>query len=893
MHLLAILSALSFQAPPEPTVTVLDNGLTVITQELHYAPVVASAVAYRVGSRNESDGIRGISHFVEHMMFKGTPTMPKARFWQIVQRDGGWANGWTSNDMTVYFLVLPSSRIGDALQIESDRMANTLFDSAEAVSERNVIAEERRMGSTDDPDGALYEALSQAAFTVHPYRHPVVGYDGDILNFSRESGLEYYRRFYSPANAVLSVVGDFDTQELLQMIEARFGSIPAGAQAPGLSEIEPPQVSRRIVEIRHSSNLSRFAMAFHTPAGNDPDTPLVGMLCTMLSGGRASRLEASLVQSGLASDAYAWNEAGMDPGLLVVGASLMPGVEPDSIEKVIRAELDALCTEPLTDVEMQSLRDRARAGMIIQNSSPLGLCLEYVSSQAAYGDPLLSSRQLEIVEAATSDDLMRVAARYFAEGTETIAVLTPTGELGFGGTRERQSLPVDMEEPTAIDYTGLEIPDEMLAAPSTSVSDGVQIRQLSNGLMVMVREDHTFPLASISFAIPMGTLMTDPSLAGIEEITASAMMHGTVEYPYALFHDRLESKGSSLRFRAGAENSSGSVTVLAEDTNLALEVIADLLLRPAFRQDDFETVRGEALAGVAQSGESVFSLGGENLGRLILRDPMQARVQTEETLNSITLQHVSDFWEACCRPQGSIIVVVGDVDSEAVIAEVEGLFGSWENPDAPLPAVDVMVYSDLPGDTLVEPMQGRAQAGVFIGTPGPGYLSDDYIAFRTMNGILGSGIGSRLGHFVRDDQGLAYAVGSYLMASRNQGVFTSYLATRADYAIQAIESVISECERIAAEDVDPVELRLEQASAAAGHALSFMSYSDQSAELREFYMQGQPPDWDRVSVVETLELTAEDIREVAERYLGAGRWFVSVAGGLDENLRPLLEGGGM
>jgi zinc protease len=892
MHLLAVLSLLSFQAPPEPTVTVLDNGLTVITQELHYAPVVASAVAYRVGARNESDGIRGISHFVEHMMFKGTPDMPKARFWQMVQRDGGWANGWTSNDMTVYFLVLPSSRLEDALSIESDRMANTLFDSAEAVSERNVIAEERRMGSTDDPDGTLYEALARTAFDVHPYRHPVVGYDEDIMNFSRESGLDYYREFYSPSNAVLTIVGDFETDQVLAMVEQSFGAIPAGTRASGPSEVEPAQTSRRTVEVQHSSNLSRFAMAFHTPAGDDPDSPLIGMLCTMLSGGRASRLEAALVQSGLASDAYAWNEAGMDPGLLVIGATLMPGVEPSRVEEIVWAEIDSLCTVPLSTEDMQSLRDRARAGMIMQNSSPLGLCLMYATDQAAYDDPLISLGQLSIIESATPEDLMRTATSYLARGRETVAILTPTGGSGFGEARERQALPVDMEAPTAIDYSGLDIPEEMLEAPTTSVSDGIDSLTLGNGLLVIVKEDHTFPLTAISFAVPMGTFRSDPAAAGIEQLTASLMMHGTEQYPYAEFHDRLESVGSSLRFRSGVETSGGTVSVLSENTGLALQVISDLLTRPAFRADDFETVREEEIAGVAQEHESAFSLGRENLSQLMAEDPAQARVPTEETLSSITLQQSIDFWKECCRPEGSVIVVIGDVDPQQVFSTVEDLFGSWENPGAPLPALASPEFSPLPGDTLVETMQGRAQAGVFIGTPGPDYMSEDFVAFSTMNGILGSGIGSRLGHFVRDDQGLAYAVGSFHYSTRDFGVFCAYLATRVDFASQAIESVIGECERIASQEVDPIELKLEQASSAAGHALSFMSYDAQASRLSSCYMEGRPLDWDRISVEKTLELTSADILDVAARYLGTGRWFVSVAGGLDADLQP-LSGGGM
>jgi len=873
-------------AQGEPQITILDNGLTVITEEMHYAPVVASLISYRVGSRNEQDEQAGISHFCEHLMFKGTPSMPLGRFWQIVQRDGGSANAFTSEDVTVYFLLLPSGRLSDALLIESDRMVNCLIDSAEVVSERNVVHEERRMG-IDAPDGALYEVMNSLAFTVHPYGRPVIGSDETILGYDHHKAADYYQSWYNPNNAVLTIVGDFDTHKLLDEIDYWFGDIPAQELPPEPDMVEPPQTSRRYTEIEHESNLGRLMIAFHTPAGSNPDSPVLDLISTYLSSGRASRLDQVLVETGIASSAYSWNSTGIDPGLFVFGVTLMPDVEASEAEGIIWAEIAVLAEEDLTPEVLENLKTRARASDILGDITPLGRAFDLGLSMTMYGNPFQSDDDLETIEATTPGDIRRVTAAYFARGSETVAVLIPTG--GHEGmSRDRESLPTDVQEPTAIDYEGLDIPAEMLECPDVSISHNVVRKTLDNGVEIILREDHSFPVVSISFAIPLGIFREDPFLAGLAEVTTEMMMRGSTELSYSEFHDRLESRGSYLRFSASYEYSPGAITLLSEDIGIALRTVADLLMNPAFRQEDFDQVISESLASIERSHENVFAMSMENLNRIVVERSDLAHIPTAETVGAITLSSSFAFFQACSRPSGSCITIVGDIDPDAVLEQIDVLFGSWEDPKSDLPPVVVPVLSVLPGGSIVETMQGRMQAAVSIATPAPGYNCDDYVAFNVMNQILGRGIGSRLGHFVRDDQGLAYAVGSFNNAVGDQGLFIAYLSTRVDYVEQAIQSVLTETMRMSTEEVMEIELDLVKANAVGRHALSSMSYRGQAGYFSSTFMRGQPLDYDIVSLQERLELTRVQLMGIAATYF-IDEWFVSIAGGVDEDLNPVME----
>ena len=884
---LFLLALFSSAFAEEPSVTVMDNGLTVITQELHYAPVIASVISYRVGARNETGDILGMSHFCEHQMFKGTLDMPKGRFWQIVQRDGGSANAFTSEDVTCYYLILPSSRIEDALAIESDRMTNCTIDSAEVVSEANVVHEERRMRTTDSPNGALWEALAETAYTEHPYGLPVIGYDENILAYDHIKTRAYYETYYVPSNAVLTIVGDFETEELLAQIEEYFGDIPAGNLPEETIPVEPRQNEARFVEIEHNSNLPRFIMAFHSNDGNNPATPAMAMISSYLSGGRSARLDQILVETNMVYEIGAYDQGGIDPGLFTISVSMNPPSDGESevtmeeVQEIIWNELDDLAENGIPASTLEQLKNRYRAREILGDANPVGLAMGYSLSTTMYGDPMYSQKQLELVEELTPEAISRAAADCFRRDGVTIGVLTPVGGNGRG-TAGGNELPTDVTEPSSIDYTGLEIPEDFLTPPTSSIADGVERFELDNGLVLLVKEDHAFPVASINFSLPMGSLMHPSALAGLASTTAETMMNGTEELGYIDFHKRLETEGSSLRFGAGIERASGSITLLSEDLETGFTTIEDLLLHPAFREVDYEKVMFENYTSLEESAEQAFSVAYDSLTAIIADSPDDYRRMSEASLDRISLEEVTDFYSLCCRPEGTVITVVGDIAPETALALVENHFSDWNNPTEALPTLKIPQFTTAHGDTVVTFMDGRMQGTVLVAAKAPGFAMPDFAAFNVMNTILGRGIGSRLGHSVRDEQGLAYGVGSWASQMDSSGVFTAYLSTLADYVPQATVSVTNEMERIAVENVQDIELRLAKANSVGRQAMSGMSYSGLAAGLTTLESTGRPLDWNNAYLSRVLELTPDELREAAATYFIPGEWFVSIAGNVTE-----------
>ncbi|MCA9933004.1 MAG: insulinase family protein, partial [Anaerolineales bacterium] len=313
------------------TKTTLDNGLTVILKEMHHAPVASFMIWYRVGSRNEVPGITGISHWVEHMMFKGTPAFPGDQLDRMISREGGHWNAFTWLDFTAYYETMPSNRIDLALRLEADRMRNTQMPPDEVESERTVILSERGMYE-NDPRFNLNEELTSAAFRVHPYHHEVIGDEADLRSMTREDLLGHYGRYYVPNNAIAVIVGDFATAEMLARINTLFGEIAAGEAAPPITRQEPSQKGERRVTLHGPADASYLTHAYKAPAASHPDYFALTLLNAAFAGGsslgmfggggtnKSSRLYKALVDTDLAAAAFGGLGPTVDPYLYAINA---------------------------------------------------------------------------------------------------------------------------------------------------------------------------------------------------------------------------------------------------------------------------------------------------------------------------------------------------------------------------------------------------------------------------------------------------------------------------------------------------------------------------------------------------------------------------------------------
>ena len=405
----------------------LDNGLKVLLLENHKSPAVTFQVWYRVGSRNEQDGKSGLSHFLEHMMFKGTPDVGPEEHMRIIAKNGGRSNAFTMQDATVYFATMSREKIGVAIELEADRMANALLDGNYFDAEKKVVLEERRLRTEDNPASSLDEITTAVAYTVHPYRRPVIGWMGDIKNMTREDLKRHYRVYYAPNNAFLVVVGDFVSKEILTKIKTAFGKIPRGSDIPKVKIKEVPQRGERRVNLKKEAELPLLLIYYHVPNLSSPDSFALDLLTVILASGRSSRLHQDLVyRRRLARKVDAdYSRLSVDPPIFSISAQAMPRKDSIEMERAIDHLLEQIRSEPVTDRELQKAKNQVESSFIFSQDSIFGQAMRIGRYEIA-ARWRLKDRYLAGIRKLTAAELLRVAKKYLDPDRRTVGVLIPT-----------------------------------------------------------------------------------------------------------------------------------------------------------------------------------------------------------------------------------------------------------------------------------------------------------------------------------------------------------------------------------------------------------------------------------------------------------------------------------
>ncbi len=411
----------------EPKEFVLSNDMKVLLVEVPKAPVATVQVWYKVGSRNEMMGRAGLSHMLEHMMFKGTNRFPKGSFSRLIRKNGGMDNAFTSQDFTAYFENLAADRVTLALELESDRMQGLILDGNEFKTEREVVKEERRLRSEDDPQGALVEALFAQAYVSHPYHWPVIGWFADLDAMTLEDLQRHYDTYYSPNNATLVIVGDIKADTLIQTITKLFEPIPKGPTPKPMVAMEPEQRGERRFVLKREAQVPFVMMGYRVPNYTSEDSYALNILESILSNGKSSRLYQSLVYEqklGLAVGAeYSLMQA--DPGLFYFYALVRPGEKIESVEESLLKEIRRLQTEPPTELELQRAKNQIEAGRIFEQDSNFRHAMLLGEAETVGAGWRKISQFIERTHAVTAQDVQRVANKYLINDTRTIGMLIP------------------------------------------------------------------------------------------------------------------------------------------------------------------------------------------------------------------------------------------------------------------------------------------------------------------------------------------------------------------------------------------------------------------------------------------------------------------------------------
>ena len=404
----------------------LDNGLTVLLHQDKTVPVVCFWQWYKVGSRNERQGITGLSHFFEHMMFNGSKNVPPKEYDRQLESRGAYSNAFTSYDMTAYYEEGGKESFDKMLELDSDRMRELLMDPEILKSEVEVVREERRFRTDNSVPGLLNEALYASAFVASPYHWPVVGWMKDLERITRDEMMEYFKTYYAPNNCVLVLVGDFEAADAKAKIAKHFGSIPKQTPPAAPVNSEPDQNGERRVEVRYPSETVSFQVGYKAPSVKSDDTWALDVVANVLSGGESSRLHQAMVyEQQIALSANASYSAGMEPGLFEFYVEMKPGKSAADGEKALYAEIDRLATEGPTERELQKARNQAEAGFIsaLKTNNGAGRTLGFF--EHIHGDYNKMFSAIERYRGVTADDCRRVAKQVFDATRRTTAVLVP------------------------------------------------------------------------------------------------------------------------------------------------------------------------------------------------------------------------------------------------------------------------------------------------------------------------------------------------------------------------------------------------------------------------------------------------------------------------------------
>ena len=821
---------------------VLDNGLTVLTKEVHTAPVVSVQVWYKVGSRNESAGQNGISHQLEHLMFKGTSDRP-IQFGRLFSALGSQSNAFTSYDETAYFGTVERDKLNALLVLEADRMENSTIEDLQLTSEKRVVISELQ-GYENSPNYRLDRAVMRAAFPDRAYGLPVGGTKADVQNFSIQQVQDYYKKYYTPNNATLVVTGDFNTAETLQTIQQTFGKLPQRQLAASLPQsVLPASVSqtpirsvpspREPIVLREPGSSPLLQIVYPLPDIKHPDVPAIDLMDMILTGGRSSRLYQNLVESGLASSVGAYPAEMLEPGWYDISATAAPGQELAKIQQGLQQSLTEIQEKPVSAEELQRAKTQLQAAFVLNNQDISSQASQLAYSQMIAGDYQYSDRYLQAIAQVTTADIQRVAKAYLDSAKQTIGIFEPTlidGKPGSSGSSSRitenfsPGAPVDPAEvarylPPAIatDSTTQPLPEEIT---------------LSNGLKILLLKDSSAPTVNLSGHIDAGSAYDSAAKPGVALLTSKNLMNGTQNQNALTLAKSMEDRGSSLGFNVNREGVNIGGSALAKDLPQLVSTLADVLQNSSFPVDQLELSRQRELTSLKSQLDNPQVLARRAFQQAIYpaNHPFHA-FPTEDSLKQVTQSDVMQFYKTHYRPDATLMALVGDFD----VAEVRSLFetalGNWK-AIGDRPKLNISAISLPPASTrLNSVMPGKAEAVTMLGYGGISRQDPRFYAALVMNQILGGDtLASRLGTEVRDRQGLTYGIYSYFQSGIYPGPFLVFMQTSPEDANKAIDSTVALLRQFQ-EGITPAELEAAKRSITSSYPVDLSNPSSLVSEI--------------------------------------------------------------
>ncbi len=863
------------------TKIVLDNGLRLIVHEDHKAPIVGVNIWYHVGSKNELPGKSGFAHLFEHLMFNGSENYNNDYFKLLESIGGTDLNGTTNSDRTNYFQNVPVAALDQILWLESDRMGHLLgvIDQGRLDEQRGVVQNEKRQGE-NQPYGREREMVAKALYPAgHPYSWTTIGSMEDLNAASLEDVKNWFKTYYGTANAVISIAGDIKTDEVIAKVKKYFGNIPAG---PALIKPEV-NVPRRLSDTRQSYQdrvtEARIQMYWNSPQWGVPDVDYLDLASQILTSGKSSRLYKKLVYEDQVSTIVgSYNGTREMAGEFVVSVRVKPGKDVQSVEASVNAVLNEFIEKGPTQEEL----DRAKADLFSQTIKGLeriggfgGKSDILAESEIFGGNPDSYKNDLKWIATATIEDVQNAVKHWLTSGKHVI-VCTPFPNYQVSGVEaDRSKIPALTPQPPSY------FPD-------------LQTATLKNGMTVTLAKRTGAPNISLELVVDAGYAADQFSKAGTTSLAMNLLDEGTKALSSLQISDRLQTLGSTIFSYSDLDASYVEMSTLQYTFDQALDLYADIILNPAFADNEFKRLKELQLNTIKREGTQPNQMAMRALPKFLYgaghaySNPLTGSGYTETVL-SITREDVLKFYDTWFKPNNAKLIVVGDIDMKELVASLEKRFEGWKRGEVPLKNIKGGAAGKFNTVYLIDKPESK-QSTIMAGSLVDPYGKVNEIAREAMENVFGGDFTSRLNMNLREDKHWSYGAGTRLMEAKGQRPFLAVAPVQTDKTKESVLEIIKEYKAITGDrPITAEEFDRTKTNTSLQLPGRWETNNAVSSSIEEIIKYDLPVDYYKNFDKNVRNLSLEDVRKVSKQLINPDKLTWLIVGDKEKIIAGLRE----
>ncbi len=864
----------------------LKNSLEVILSEDHRLPLVAIDIWYHVGPANEKPGRTGFAHLFEHMMFQGSKHAGDQPFQLLEGAGATLINGTTDFDRTNYFETMPANQLELALWLESDRMGWLLdkLDEKKLANQRDVVRNERRQGE-NSPYEIVDEALWHQLFPKqHPYYGDVIGSHADIEAAELGDVRDFFKTYYAPNNATISIVGDYDPKTIRGLVEKYFGPIPRGPEPEKITAAQPVITQEKKITVTDKITLPRLYMAWQTPAIFKPGDAEADLLASALGEGRSGRLYKKLVYEKQIAQAVSANQNSLQLGsVFEITATAKPGVKLEDLQAAIDEELTKIQKAGPTQDELEQARNTIVTRRIqgMQRLGGFGGVADQLNFYNHYtGDPGYLAKDISRYTEATAASVQKFA--------QTLTANSRVIAYGVPGEKHLEDVPQRKVDPNLKSQAMPGGPgnDEWRTTPpkpGTMKAPHLPLPRrftLANGLTVLLVQDHKLPVMTANLAVCRGADANPPDKSGLASFTAAMLMEGTQKRDSELkLADEIARTGGSVNAGSSYDASTVTASGLTWRADELFDLLSDVATHPAFPQVELDRLRQRRLTSLIEQKDNPNTLATKVFYHELYGDGSPYGYidsGTEEATKATTRDDILNFYRSGFGPKNAVLSVAGDFNPEQLKALSEKYFGGWTG-EAVRPAPPRIAVPTAAKIMIVD-KPGANQSALRIGQVGLARSNPDFVAVMVMNDILGGLFSSRINLNLREAHGYTYGAFSSFQFRRAQGPFMVGSMVRTDATAQSVSEVFKELDRMRRTQPSAEEVNMARESFVRSLTAIFETTQQAAGTMALLYIYDLPLTYYSELPKMIEEVSAAKVQQVAEKYLAPDKMVIVVAG---------------